>query len=82
MSSIDTIRARQRTPTPPKPWRGGDTVIESPWSVIRMLVAAYRWRTARWRSRRALEDLDDHLLRDIGLTHEAAAREAKRSYWD
>ncbi len=34
------------------------------------------------RQRRALADLDDHLLRDINVTHAAARREAARSYWD
>ena len=34
------------------------------------------------RSRKALSDLDDHLLRDIGVTEEEARREAKRPVWD
>ena len=35
-----------------------------------------------WRQRRALADLDAHQLRDIGLTQEAADREAARPIWD
>ena len=35
-----------------------------------------------WRQRRALADLDTHQLRDIGLTQEAADREAARPIWD
>ncbi len=34
------------------------------------------------RERRALAALDAHLLRDIGLTRDAAAREAARDPWD
>ncbi len=35
-----------------------------------------------WRQRRCLASLDDHLLRDIGLTRDAALREARRPLWD
>ena len=34
------------------------------------------------RQRRALRDLDDHLLCDIGVSNRAAAREADRPMWD
>lgn len=34
------------------------------------------------RSRRALKHLDDHLLRDIGLTRAEAQAEADRGGWD
>ena len=34
------------------------------------------------RGRRRLAMLDDHLLRDIGITREAALREAGRKDWD
>lgn len=34
------------------------------------------------RSRRRLEDLDEHLLRDVGLTRGEARREAERPVWD
>ncbi|MCC5954973.1 MAG: DUF1127 domain-containing protein [Natronohydrobacter sp.] len=34
------------------------------------------------RTRARLSLLDDHLLRDIGLTREEAAREAARCSWD
>ncbi len=34
------------------------------------------------RQRRRLAGLDDHLLRDIGLTREDADREATRKPWD
>jgi uncharacterized protein YjiS (DUF1127 family) len=34
------------------------------------------------RQRRALAALDDHQLRDIGLTPEDARQEAERQFWD
>ena len=34
------------------------------------------------RSRQTLVALDDHMLRDIGLTREQAAAEADRAAWD
>ena len=36
---------------------------------------------ARSRQRADLKQLDAHLLRDIGLTREAAYREAQRYFW-
>jgi uncharacterized protein YjiS (DUF1127 family) len=38
------------------------------------------WRENRERQR--LLDLDEHLLRDIGLTREQAEKEAARWLWD
>ena len=37
---------------------------------------------ALFRQRRSLATLDDHLLRDIGLTPEQARQEATRPLWD
>jgi len=37
---------------------------------------------ALWRERRALARLDARALEDIGLTREAALREARRPIWD
>ncbi|MBE9639743.1 DUF1127 domain-containing protein [Salipiger mangrovisoli] len=34
------------------------------------------------RQRRKLADLDDHLLRDLGLTKAEAIDEARRGFWD
>lgn len=38
--------------------------------------------TGLLKQRKALSELDDHLLRDIGITPEAARREARRPPWD
>jgi uncharacterized protein YjiS (DUF1127 family) len=35
----------------------------------------------RQRSRKALAQLEDHMLRDIGLTHSAAYQEAEKPFW-
>jgi len=47
-------------------------------------VAAYRL-IARWiertRQREALAQLDDHTLRDIGITRFDALREAEKPFW-
>lgn len=35
----------------------------------------------RWRSRRALAELDDHLLRDCGITPAQVDREIDKPFW-
>jgi uncharacterized protein YjiS (DUF1127 family) len=42
--------------------------------------ALSRWLDA-WRSRQTLDELDDHLLKDIGLTRAEARREASKFFW-
>lgn len=46
--------------------------------LLRRLVGAMGLR----RSRHRLGELDDHLLKDIGLTRMQAGREATRPSWD
>jgi uncharacterized protein YjiS (DUF1127 family) len=46
---------------------------------LRSIIAG---RIALARSRRGLRRLDDHLLRDIGLTRQEAEAEATRAVWD
>jgi uncharacterized protein YjiS (DUF1127 family) len=48
--------------------------------VPRLLVLLAGWRE-RARQRRALARLDDHLLRDIGISRGEAQREASRWPW-
>ena len=54
------------------------------WPLVRKLrfappIAA--WRDLR-RQRDTLLDLDDHILRDVGLTRDMARREGRRPFWD
>ncbi|MEO9514708.1 MAG: DUF1127 domain-containing protein [Paracoccaceae bacterium] len=46
---------------------------------VAVLVA--KWQEIR-RTRRALTALDDHILKDIGLTQHQAHRESRRHFWD
>ena len=42
--------------------------------------AVWSWME-RSRQRRALAEVDDHLLRDIGLTRDEARRESSSPFW-
>jgi uncharacterized protein YjiS (DUF1127 family) len=53
---------------------------EWPPTLFKGIRALRIWR-ARRRQRQALAALNDHLLNDIGLTHEMARREAAKSFW-
>ncbi|MEM6886861.1 MAG: DUF1127 domain-containing protein [Pseudomonadota bacterium] len=46
------------------------------------LLGILRTRLALWRSRRALARLNDRELADIGVSREAAKREAAKGAWD
>ena len=46
------------------------------------LLARALYRLAVQRQRRRLRDLDDYLLRDIGLSRDEALTEAQRALWD
>jgi uncharacterized protein YjiS (DUF1127 family) len=50
-------------------------------TAIRRIVAAIRVRRGRARSRQQLRELDDHLLKDIGLKREAAGHEFPKPLW-
>jgi uncharacterized protein YjiS (DUF1127 family) len=58
------------------------TAIWSRASMPLHLLRALQHRSGIARSRRALRRLDDHLLRDIGLTRHEAETEAARTPWD
>ena len=45
-------------------------------------VTTIKWRIVRQRTRKRLLRLDDHQLRDIGVTRKQADAEATRSFWD
>ena len=48
--------------------------------ITRFLAALKLW-ASRGRERRRLQDLEDHLLDDIGVARDAALREAQRPPW-
>jgi len=54
------------------------TQRRSPWII--MLREIGLW-VALSRERHALAELNDHLLADIGITPDAAAREAAKPFW-
>ena len=48
----------------------------------RFSLTQLRYQLSRYqRSRRQLLTLDDHLLKDIGLTREQACQEGKQPFW-
>ncbi|MGB7243382.1 MAG: DUF1127 domain-containing protein [Sulfitobacter sp.] len=47
---------------------------------VRFAVCVSKWTTTH-RTRRALKQLDDAALRDVGLTREQALTEAHRVFW-
>ncbi len=65
--------------------------LPAQWPAHSTATPAARWLDdvsnllARWldasRSRMTLDELDDHLLRDIGLTRAEARRESSKFFW-
>ncbi|WGW02654.1 DUF1127 domain-containing protein [Tropicibacter oceani] len=47
---------------------------------LRVAVVTAKWAQHR-RTRKALGQLDDHLLKDVGLDRRSAQREARRMFW-
>jgi uncharacterized protein YjiS (DUF1127 family) len=50
-------------------------------AVLQRWLAALRRMHERWNQRKDLRELDDHLLRDIGITREQARREIGKPFW-
>jgi uncharacterized protein YjiS (DUF1127 family) len=53
----------------------------APLAALRWIAAAIRLWRRRTRSRQQLRELNDHLLKDIGLSREAASYEAAKPFW-
>jgi uncharacterized protein YjiS (DUF1127 family) len=64
--------------TAPAHWHARDAA-GSGW-VTRASNVLARWLDAS-RSRQTLDELDEHMLRDIGLTRDEARREASKFFW-
>lgn len=47
---------------------------------VRWILALARMHD-RWRQRQAMRELDERLLRDIGITREQAIKEAQKPFW-
>lgn len=71
MSAIDTIRGRT-----------SHSGLRRFGVFALYLVGRYDLAVERFRSRQALEDLDERLLRDIGVSFEEASQEHQRPFWD
>ena len=69
--NVCTCRRAAELSTPP------DIVWRSARQVTRRV---HGW-IERQRQRRTLGDLDDHFLADIGISREAAMREAAKPFW-
>ena len=52
-------------------------VVPSPFGWTRLTGRMH----ARWQQRQDLRDLDDRLLRDIGITRRQAEREGSKPFW-
>jgi uncharacterized protein YjiS (DUF1127 family) len=65
--------------TVPAQWNAQHGVPTASWIDTASQLLA-RWFDAA-RSRQTLDGLDDHMLRDIGLTRAEAQREASKFFW-
>ncbi|MCW5658725.1 MAG: DUF1127 domain-containing protein [Burkholderiaceae bacterium] len=65
--------------TVPAHWNAHDDAPVAGWWVSASNVLV-RWLDAS-RSRQTLHELDEHLLRDIGITRDQARREASKFFW-
>ena len=59
------------------PVRIANIVFRPFWMVIELALSAHE----RWRQRQHLMMLDDHLLKDIGLSRSDADQESSKPFW-
>jgi uncharacterized protein YjiS (DUF1127 family) len=73
-----------KTPSHITKGKGKTMTVHAQTSVLRSALRAPRLAEmlAVWTQRRALYRLDDAALEDLGLTRQAALREASRPFWD
>ena len=80
--SLQTTLGPMRASTP-VPRRGGAKHISAGTSLRSVMSSLARW-WERMRSRRQLcdlDELDDHILQDIGLTRAAIRCQAEKPFW-
>lgn len=56
------------------------TCLRPRWSFVQFVDMLLKWHE-RARQRQALLVLNDHLLKDIGISHADAAHEASKPFW-
>lgn len=57
------------------------TRLPSPLDVLRGAFRTLSLWTLRWQDRRHLRELDERMLRDVGLSREDVEREAGKPFW-
>ena len=62
----------------PQPWHGSGASIYSWFVKVPLVIAVWRRRASE---REALRRLDDHYLRDIGLTRHEIMMESAKPFW-
>jgi uncharacterized protein YjiS (DUF1127 family) len=72
--------ARSEAPDVARPHRD-ETNEFAPLGLISRIVATIREWCRRVRSRHELRELNDHVLKDIGLTRDAVAHEVAKPFW-
>jgi uncharacterized protein YjiS (DUF1127 family) len=48
---------------------------------VRRIAVWFRAAAARWRERRMLEEFDERMLKDIGISRSQALAEASKPFW-
>jgi len=78
---MNTLSIDNRAFAPTVPLLGANGWIIAPVEPRDGLVALLREWLRRSRTRHEIADLDDHLLRDIGLTRHDALVESRKRFW-
>jgi len=78
---MNTLALNDRAFAPTVPLLGANGWIVAPVEPRHGLVALVREWLRRSRTRHEITELDDHLLRDIGLTRYDAVVESRKHFW-
>ena len=82
---VDNPPAGQGSPLPTAPdvalQRRDETAVIAPLGRIGRSIATIRQWRRRVRSRQQLRELNDHILKDIGLSRDAVAYEVAKPFW-
>lgn len=75
------MRSYVQAPGPDRRVAGAPAWLRLRAALSRALLTLLRWQEVA-RQRRALAAMDDHMLKDIGITRADACREAARPFWN